>query len=104
MKRPQSLPLQALINAVAGFLYVLLIAWSMFRIGDLMPEEDTFLAPTTFLLLFVVSAAIEASLILGQPIMLFLDGKKSEAVRLLAMTIGWLFVITVMIIAVQIIR
>ncbi len=102
MKQLKSLPLQALVNAVAGSLYILVIAWSMFNVMPLIPKEDTFLAPTTFLLLFVLSAAIEGTLIIGQPIMLYLDGKKSEALKLLALTLGWLFIITAVIIFIQV--
>ena len=99
---PKSLPLQALVNAAAGSLYILLIAWSMFNVVQLIPKEDTFLAPATFLLLFVLSAAIEGTLVLGQPIMLYLDGKKTEGLKLLAMTLGWFFIILALIVAIQV--
>lgn len=104
MKQTKSLPIQALINAVAGGLYIFLVAWLMFNVVQFFPKEDTFLAPATFLLLFVVSAAIEGSLILGQPIMLYLDGKKIEAMKLLSFTIAWLFVITVLTIGWQLVK
>lgn len=104
MKPFKSLPLQAFVNAVAGVLYVILVAWFMFYIMQYVPKEDTFLAPASFLLLFVLSASIEGSLILGQPIMLYLDGKKTEGLKLLTMTIGWLFVFTILILLAQVKR
>lgn len=52
--------------------------------------------PAAFLMLFVLSAAITGSLVLGYPILLYLDNKKSEAVRMLFYTIGWLFFLTVL--------
>lgn len=94
MKVIKSLPTQGLINAALGAFYIIALAWLAFTFGPLMPKEDNFLMPATFLMVFVISAAIEASLVLGQPIMLYLDGKKTEAIKLLGVTIAWMGVIT----------
>lgn len=101
MKITKSLPLQALINAIAGSLYVILVAWFMFHVVQFMPKDDTFLAPATFLMVLVLSAAIEGALILGQPIMLFLENKKAEALKLFATTLIWLLLITLLLIIAQ---
>ena len=50
-----------------------------------------------FLLLFVCSAAITGSLVLGKPVMLYLDNKKPEAIKFFLKTIGWLFLILIMV-------
>jgi hypothetical protein len=49
------------------------------------------------LLLFVTSAAITGFLVFGKPVMLYIDGKKREAVSLLGYTIGILFLITLVV-------
>ncbi len=49
------------------------------------------------LLLFVTSAAITGFLVFGKPAMLYIDGKKKEAISLLGYTIGMLFLITLIV-------
>ncbi len=63
--------------------------------------EDTIFAPIAMLLLFVTSAAITGSLVLGRPILWYLDGKKKEAVLLLGATLAALFCLTVLAFAVN---
>ncbi len=57
-------------------------------------RPDSKLAPFAFLMLFVVSAATTGGLVFGKPLMWYLDGKKSEAVRLAVWTIGTLAALT----------
>ena len=45
------------------------------------------------LLVFILSALITGSLVLGKPIMLYLDGQKKEAVRMIFYTGASLFVL-----------
>lgn len=52
------------------------------------------IAPVVFLSLLVISVATVGSLIFVKPVMLYIDGKKSEAVTLLFWTIASLAVIT----------
>lgn len=56
--------------------------------------ENNFLGPIAFLLLFVMSAAITGSLVVGRPILLYLENRKAEAVKLFLYTISWLFLFT----------
>jgi hypothetical protein len=65
-------------------------------------KADNFWSPIAFLLLFVSSALITSSLVLGRPIYLYFDGKKEEAVKFLLYTIGWLFGITIIVFLTQI--
>ncbi|HTW96676.1 MAG TPA: hypothetical protein VMD74_03425, partial [Candidatus Methylomirabilis sp.] len=62
--------------------------------GKIFGEMKDLLGPITFLLLFVLSAAITGSLALGRPILLFLENRKVEAIKMFLYTIGWLFIIT----------
>jgi hypothetical protein len=48
-------------------------------------------------MLFVLSATIVGSLVLGRPILLHLEGKKNEALRFFGYTVGWLAILTVII-------
>jgi preprotein translocase subunit SecF len=43
------------------------------------------------LLLFVLSATVVGSLVLGKPVLVYLDGRKKEAVIFLFYNVGWLF-------------
>lgn len=57
-------------------------------------HQDSVAAPIFMLLLLVTSASISAGLIVGKPVMLYLDNQKQDAVKLFAYTVGWLFVFT----------
>ena len=65
---------------------------------------DNFLGPVAFLLLFVLSAAITGALILGRPVVLYLENRKLEAVKLFLYTVGWLFVTTLAALIAQIVK
>ncbi|MDO8504872.1 MAG: hypothetical protein Q7S36_03400 [Candidatus Liptonbacteria bacterium] len=93
----------ALLNAAGVFIYVFAVAWLMFN-GSLIfgEREDNFLMPVVMLLLFVVSASITGFLVLGKPILLYLDGNKKEAFRLLFATLGWLIFFLIAVVAVLI--
>ena len=76
------------------------MAWLGFNNQIIFGEEDSFLTPLFTLLLFVVSASITGLLVLGKPVLLYLNGQKKEALTLLFATLVWLvmFLIGVMLI------
>jgi hypothetical protein len=74
------------IGAVGSFMYY----GSMIKIG----KKANFLAPIAMLLLFVFSAALTGSLIFGKPALLYVDGKKKEALTMLSYTLLIFFAIT----------
>lgn len=91
------------LNAVAAFVYILAVVLVMSSLQRLMQgREDGFLAPVTFLSLFVLSASVMASLFFGKPAMLYVDGKKKEALVMLCWTIGTFAAIAVTTLAVMI--
>ena len=45
-------------------------------------------------MLFVLSAAITSYLMLGKPAQWYIDGKRKEALSLLAQTLGFFFIVT----------
>lgn len=85
---------RAIIDTVGTALYVFLVS-QLLRHGNqlLGSVENNFLAPMLFLLLFVFSALVTGYLILGKPIMMYIDGMKKDAVKLLFYTGASLFVL-----------
>ncbi len=87
---------RAFINAIATAVYIILIVLFIFSLQMFSSKEENIIIPIAMLLLFVCSAAITGFLVLGKPVMLYIDGKKKEAVSLLGYTIGILFLITIL--------
>lgn len=79
------------INSLGTVVYVLAVALFMRNAEKIFGKmEETVVGPMIFLLLFVVSASITGGLILGKPLMLYLDKQKKGAVRLFISTLLWL--------------
>jgi len=85
---------RAFIDAIGTSVYIILVASFMFSLQGFEPKEDIIIIPIAMLLLFVTSAAITGFLVFGKPAMLYIDGKKREAISLLGYTMGILFLIT----------
>lgn len=67
--------------------YIALLAIFMDNASHWFGEEDKkIITPIIVLLLFVFSALVTGALVLAKPIMLYIDGHKKEAVRLLFYT------------------
>lgn len=82
----------AFLCALGEVAYISLVATGMFIVGKLFGDkpDPEIIAPIAFLLLFVISAAVSGALILGKPVMLYLDGQKPAALKLFGFTLGWL--------------
>lgn len=81
------------LNASGTFIYISIIGFFMSNVEKIFgPGPDTFVAPIFVLLLFVISACITSGLVLGKPLMMYLDGQKREAVKLVGYTVVWLAV------------
>lgn len=76
-------------NAVLGLLYIVAVV-SLIFFGSKWAESqpDNMLMPIGMLSLFVLSASVMGYLFLAQPIILFLDNKRKEAVSLFLRTIA----------------
>ena len=70
-------PLHALGHALLVLLYTSGVAWVLFNGPRIFGRMTSFWAPLAVLMLFVVSATIVGSLVLGRPILLYLDAKKN---------------------------
>ena len=87
---------RALIDSLGTAAYIIFIVLLIFSLQGLFSEkEDIIIIPVAMLLLFVSSASITGFLVFGKPVMLYIDGKKREAVSLLLYTVGILFLITI---------
>ena len=91
----------SLINSVAVGLYIVLVVMVISNGERIFGGDKSVFIPITMLLLFVTSAAITSSLVFGRPIWWYLKGEKKEALKLAIFTIGWLFVFTVLLLAIN---
>jgi len=88
---------QSLSYAASAVLYVAVVATVMNNAERIFGKQDnSVLAPIGFLLLLVVSAATMGMLVFGKSVMLYIDGKKRDAVMMVVCTIGSLAIITIL--------
>lgn len=86
------------LDALGTIIYIALVATVMSNANRWFGGPDIpILTPIAVLSLLVLSAAIVGALVLGRPVMRYLDGQKSEAVKLFLYTIAWLFGFTAVI-------
>lgn len=78
--------------ALAEVAYISLLASSVLFADQYFKPGPNILGIMAFLMLFVLSAAISGALILGKPILLYLENKKREAIELFGITLGWIFI------------
>ena len=84
-----------IINALSASAYIILVVSVMtFVTKPLKNKPDTFFAPITVLSVLTLSVAIMAYLFFYQPLQLFIEGKKKEAVSLFIKTVGIFAVLT----------
>lgn len=77
------------INALSILIYIAVVA-TIVQNGDrIFGEMTSFIGPIAFLLLFTLSAIVVGGLVLGKPLMLYIDGRKKEAVALFLTTSAW---------------
>jgi heme O synthase-like polyprenyltransferase len=89
---------RSFLNALGTGVYVTAIAALIYNGNKIFGQKDTAITPIIVLMLFVVSAAITGSLVLGKPVLMFLEGQKNQAIKLFIYTVGWLFLILVILV------
>jgi hypothetical protein len=77
-----------LYNALAALVYIIAIVLGMTYISTIQTKMDDFLMPIIMLSLLVLSVAVMAYIFGYQPLVLFLDDKKKEAISLFLKTVG----------------
>lgn len=93
--KKQQIVIAGLLHAIAATAYVALVAFIMTHASVWFGKTDTSFTPMAVLMLFTLSAAVMASLTFLRPVLWYLDNKKQEGLWLLAWTIIFLFVFTV---------
>ncbi|MFA7654016.1 MAG: hypothetical protein WCX97_03175 [Candidatus Magasanikbacteria bacterium] len=88
------------VHAMGVDLYITIVA-IIIRYGEqIFGKMNNLFGPMAFLMLFVLSAAITSALVLGRPILLYMEGKKIEAIKLFGYILGWLFILTTLTLAI----
>ncbi|KND48639.1 MAG: hypothetical protein AB200_02840 [Parcubacteria bacterium C7867-005] len=83
------------INAVCASLYITILGLGMFYGTRLLGDKpDTFFAPVTMISLFTLSAGVMFYLFVFEPLQLFIDNRKQEAVTFFLKTLGTFAFIT----------
>lgn len=75
------------VHAFAAALYIAAIVLGI-HTTTFMPQKETIVIPMVMLGLFVLSAAVMGFLFLSEPIKLFLENRKQEAVVFFGKTVG----------------
>jgi len=91
---------KSLINSTLAALYVFVLAFLMSNNKTISKGAPEFLIGVGMLLVFVISAIVMGYLVLGKPILMYLDGAKKEAVKLFYLTLTWLVLIAAIVFAV----
>lgn len=87
-----------IVNALSASAYIILVVSVMTYVTQpLKNKPDTFFAPITVLFVLTLSVAVMAFLFFYQPLLLFIEGKKKEAVNLFIRTVGVFAVFTVVV-------
>ncbi len=85
------------VNAAAASLYITGVALLMFNGERLFGPGKSILIPIAMISLFTLSATAMGYFFLYQPLLLFLDGHKKNAVNLFLQTVGVFAGITILI-------
>lgn len=84
-----------ILNALSASAYIILVVSVMtFVTKPLQNKPDTFVAPIMVLFVLTLSVTVMAYLFFYQPLLVFIEGKKKEAVNLFLKTVGYFGVIT----------
>jgi len=78
-----------ILNALGASAYIVFVVTVMTLVTQpLKNKPDTFFAPITVLFVLTLSVAVMAYLFFYQPLLLFIEGKKKEAVNLFVKTVA----------------
>ncbi|MFZ3043815.1 MAG: hypothetical protein WA058_01765 [Minisyncoccia bacterium] len=87
------------VNALAASAYITALVSAVWSVPKGGFPENSFMGPIVMLSIFVLSAAVMGYLFVYQPLQLFFDGKREEAVRLFLLTVASFAGITLTIVA-----
>ena len=78
------------LHSLGTVIFIFLVALLMSNGNKLFGNANNVFGGTAILLLFVLSATVVSSLVLGKPILLYWDGEKRIALQFFAYTVLWL--------------
>ncbi len=84
-------------NALAATGYIVLVVLAINGLSNIQNLESSLVIPIIFLSLFVLSTAMMGYIFCYQPLRMYLDNKKEEAVKLFLKTVGMFAIITILI-------
>ena len=87
----------SLLNSVSAALYISIVSFLMANGARLFGGANGIFGGIAILLLFVISATVVGSLVLGRSVLLYLDGLKKEALKLFYLTVFWLVLIAILV-------
>lgn len=93
---------RSLLNALGTIAYVGVVATLMQAGEKIFGDANQTTGPIAFLTLFVLSAGVTGGLVLGKPLLMYLDNEKTDAVKLFIYTLGWLMLAVIILFAVSI--
>lgn len=79
------------VSTFLAAIYIVLVGLFMHYANNIFGTQDPLLGIVAVLILFSLSALIVGGLLIGKPIMLYLDNKKKEATNMLIANALWLF-------------
>src|SRR3989344_6774076 len=85
------------VNALLAIVYITVVASIMYYGPQISGPVDGIIAPVAVLSLLVLSASVMGYLFFYNPVRMYLDGSKEDAVKLFLKTIGVFACITVLI-------
>ena len=85
---------QSMLYSFFAFLYVIAVSILMNNMEKIFVYDRSVLIPIAILLLLVLSVTIMVLFIFGKAIMLYLNGDKKEAMKLVIYNVIGLFIIT----------
>jgi len=81
--------------SLATMAYITLVAFVLSNGEKWFGRVGGFLAPTAMLTLFVFSALVTSSFVLGGPIWMYFEGEKKRALRFFVFNAGWILLVLV---------
>ena len=93
---------RSLLNALGTIAYVSVIATIMQNGQKIFGDMNQTTGPIAFLTLFVLSASVTGGLVLGKPVLMYLNNEKSGAIKLFIYTLAWLAVAVIILLTVSI--
>lgn len=91
-----------LYNALLAIGYIALVVSVLFFGSAIAGEPDNILMPMGMLAVFVLSAAMMAFIFFYRPVIMLLDGKRDEAVKLFLTTVAYFAGFTILVVAASI--